>query len=39
MYEFNVVITEDETGRYVAFVPALPDCHTQGDTLSELITV
>jgi predicted RNase H-like HicB family nuclease len=37
MYEFDVVILEDETGGYVALVPALPGCHTQGDTLEELI--
>jgi predicted RNase H-like HicB family nuclease len=37
MYEFDVVIIEDETGGYVAFVPALPGCHTQGDTLGELM--
>jgi len=37
MYEFDVVIIEDETGGYVAFVPALPGCHTQADTLGELM--
>jgi len=37
MHEFDVIIIEDETGGYVAFVPALPGCHTQGDTLEELI--
>ena len=37
MVEFDVVIIEDETGGYVAFVPALPGCHTQGDTLGELM--
>jgi predicted RNase H-like HicB family nuclease len=37
MYEFDVVIVEDESGGYIAFVPALPGCHTQGDTLEELI--
>jgi len=37
MYEFDVIIVEDETGGYVAFVPALPGCHTQGDTLEELM--
>ena len=37
MKEFDVVIVEDEAGGYVAFVPALPGCHTQGDTLEELI--
>ncbi|WP_309493613.1 type II toxin-antitoxin system HicB family antitoxin [Candidatus Hecatella orcuttiae] len=37
MFEFDTVIVEDETGGYVAFVPALPGCHTQGDTLGELM--
>jgi len=37
MYEFDVVIVEDETGGYVAFVPTLPGCHTQADTLGELM--
>ncbi|HID19275.1 TPA: type II toxin-antitoxin system HicB family antitoxin [Candidatus Bathyarchaeota archaeon] len=37
MYEFDAVIVEDEDGGYVAFVPALPGCHTQGDTLEELL--
>jgi predicted RNase H-like HicB family nuclease len=37
MHEFDVVIFEDESGDYVAFVPALPGCHTQGDTLQELM--
>jgi predicted RNase H-like HicB family nuclease len=37
MYEFDVIILEDETGGYIAFVPALPGCHTQGDTLEELM--
>lgn len=37
MYEFDAVIIEDESGGYVAFVPALPGCHTQGDTLQELM--
>jgi predicted RNase H-like HicB family nuclease len=35
MREFDVVLLEDETGGYVAIVPALPGCHTQGDTLAE----
>jgi predicted RNase H-like HicB family nuclease len=33
MHEYDVVLLEDETGGYVAIVPALPGCHTQGDTL------
>lgn len=37
MHEFDTVILEDENGGYVAFVPALPGCHTQGDTLQKLL--
>jgi len=37
MYEFDVVIVEDESGGYVGFVPALPGCHTQGDSVGELL--
>jgi predicted RNase H-like HicB family nuclease len=37
MHDFDVVFLEDETGRYVAIVPALPGCHTQGDTLTEVL--
>lgn len=37
MHEFDVVILEDKTSGYVALVPTLPGCHTQGDTLEELM--
>ncbi len=37
MHEFDVIIMEDESDGYLAFVPALPGCHTQGDTLQELM--
>jgi predicted RNase H-like HicB family nuclease len=37
MRDFDVVLLEDETGGYVAIVPALPGCHTQGDTLAETL--
>jgi antitoxin HicB len=38
MREFTVVITPDEEdGGYVVTVPALPGCHTQGDTMEEAI--
>lgn len=36
--EFSAVIIEDETGGYVALVPELPGCHTQGDTLEEVMS-
>ncbi|HEX9722010.1 MAG TPA: type II toxin-antitoxin system HicB family antitoxin [Candidatus Paceibacterota bacterium] len=34
--EFKVIIEQDEDGYFVASVPALPGCHTQAKTLSEL---
>lgn len=37
MHDFDVVLLQDETGGYVAIVPALPGCHTQGDTLAEVM--
>jgi len=37
VYEFDVVILEDETGGYVAFVPSLPGCHTQGESIGEVL--
>jgi len=33
-YHFTVVIEPDETGYHV-FVPALPGCHSFGDTVEE----
>lgn len=32
---FNVVITQDEDGIYVANCPAIPGCHSQGPTYEE----
>ena len=37
MHEFDVVLLADETVGYVALVPALPGCHTQGDTIAEVM--
>jgi predicted RNase H-like HicB family nuclease len=34
--QFKVLLERDEDGFYVASVPALPGCHTQARTLSEL---
>lgn len=36
--EFSVVILEDKTGGYIALVLELPGCHTQGDTLEEVMS-
>lgn len=36
--EFNIVIEQDSEGWYVASVPVLPGCHTQAQSLDELIT-
>lgn len=32
---FNVVITQDEDGIYVAECPSIPSCHSQGNTFEE----
>lgn len=32
---FSVFYEEAPEGGYVAFVPALPGCHTQGETIEE----
>lgn len=35
--EFDVIIEQDEDGIYVAYVPELPGCHTQGETIDEVL--
>jgi predicted RNase H-like HicB family nuclease len=35
--EFNVIIERDEDGYYVATVPELRGCHTQGKSLDTLM--
>jgi len=35
---FQVIIEKDDTGYYVAEVPALPGCFSQGHTLEEAKT-
>lgn len=35
--QFDVVIERDEEGVYVASVPQLPGCHTDGISLDELM--
>lgn len=32
---FSVIYEEAPEGGYAAFVPSLPGCHTQGDTIEE----
>ncbi len=36
-YNFTVVIEKDEDGLYVGSVPSLKGCHTQGETVDELL--
>ncbi len=36
--KFRIIIEQDEAGYYVAEVPALPGCFTQGKTYDEAIT-
>lgn len=35
--QFKVIIEQDENGVFVASVPAIPGCHTQGDTYEEAV--
>ena len=37
LYRLQVIIEQDEDGMYVADVPALPSCHTQGKTFEETV--
>ena len=37
MVEFNVIIEKDEDGWYVATVPDLQGCHTQGKTIPQVL--
>ena len=34
---YTVIIEKDEEGVFVASCPALPGCHTQGDTYEEAL--
>ena len=35
--DFNVIIEQDEDGIYVAIVPEIDGCYTQGKTLQEVL--
>ncbi|MBI4919679.1 type II toxin-antitoxin system HicB family antitoxin [archaeon] len=37
IYNFTVLIEKDEDGLYIGSVPALKGCHTQGETIDELL--
>ena len=37
VYNFTVIIEKDEDEFYIASVPALRGCHTQGKTMDELM--
>ena len=37
MAEFNVIIEKDEDGWYVASVPEIQGCYTQGKTIQEVL--
>lgn len=36
-YRYTVIIEKDEDGVFIASCPALPGCHTQGDTYDEAL--
>ena len=35
LLDFTAVITQDEDGMFVAACPAIPGCHSQGETYEE----
>lgn len=37
MAEFNVIIEKDNEGWYVASVPEIPGCYTQGKTIQQVL--
>ena len=37
MKKYAVIIEQDENKVFVAHVPTLPGCHTEGDTLDEVL--
>jgi len=37
MAEFNVIIEKDEEGLYVASVPEIQGCYTQGKSVSQVL--
>ena len=37
VYNFSIIIEQDEDGYYVATVPALKSCYTQAKSMDELI--
>ena len=37
MTTFNVIIEKDEEGFYVALVPDIPGCYTQGKTIPQVL--
>ena len=36
--QYNVFLESDPDGGYVAIVPALPGCYSQGETVEEALT-
>lgn len=36
-YNYTIILEREEDGGYHAFCPALPGCHTQGDTYDEVM--
>ena len=36
-YKFTIVVEQDEDGLYVASVPVIQGCYTQGETYEEVV--
>ncbi len=38
-YNYKILLTKEDEGRYMVTVPALADCITQGDTIEEAVAM
>ena len=39
IYNFTIVIEQDETGKFLALCPALQGCYTEGETVAQAMTL
>ncbi|MEK6656807.1 MAG: type II toxin-antitoxin system HicB family antitoxin [Nitrospirota bacterium] len=37
IFNYTIILEREEDGGYHAFCPALPGCHTQGDSYDEVL--
>jgi len=35
--DFEVIVEKDENGMYIAHIPDVPGCHTEGESMGEVV--